>query len=131
MEVELMRTYHPEGVNGEIWINGVMQCFTIELPWLHNQKQISCIPEGNYLLGRRYSPRFKDHFLVTPVPGRSFILLHPANDARKELKGCIAPVTALTAPGKGTGSRKALEKLRSILYPAMQEQPVYITIKTK
>jgi hypothetical protein len=57
--------------------------------------------------------------------------LHPANDARKELKGCIAPVTALTAPGKGTGSRKALEKLRSILYPAMQEQPVYITIKTK
>ncbi|SFS98454.1 hypothetical protein SAMN05660206_10890 [Sphingobacterium wenxiniae] len=33
-----------------------------------------------------------------------------------ELMGCIAPVTALTAQGTGIESRKALEKLKALVY---------------
>jgi hypothetical protein len=53
------------------------------------------------------------------VPGRDFILIHPANDAKKKLLDCIAPVTIQTGIGKGSGSRKALEKLKALVYKAL------------
>lgn len=131
MELELWRVYHPNGTNGDLYVNGVRQCFTIELPWLNNQRQISCIPEGRYELKRRYSTRFKEHIEVCNVPGRSRILLHPANDALKELRGCIAPVSQLTGVGKGTQSRLAFDWLKTIVYTALEKGPVFLTIKQK
>ena len=101
MELEILRMYHEKGTNGILRVNGRMQCYTIELPWKDNKRNQSCIPEGRYLLERRFSERFMAHILVKDVPNRSLILIHPANDAAKELKGCIAPVTALTGNGKG------------------------------
>ncbi len=94
MELVLFRTCHPTGTNGELYARNSFQCYTIELPWKDNQPQVSCIPPGRYELKKRYSPRFKDHLLVGLVPGRSLVLLHPANDALKELRGCIAPVSS-------------------------------------
>lgn len=128
--LHLIRRYHPKGTNGTLYYNGVLQCHTIELPWLHNQKQVSCIPEGEYLLKKRYSTKFGDHIVVVGVPNRSLILIHPANDASKELKGCIAPVTTLTGPGKGSGSRKACKALLKWLYPVLQTQPLYLKISS-
>ena len=110
MELELTRTYFPNGCNGSIYCGGVFICHTIELPWRDNAKSTSCIPEGRYEIQKRYSPRFKWHLLVKGVPGRSVILIHPANDALKELKGCIAPVCTLTAEGKGLLSKKCTDK---------------------
>ncbi|MBS1565314.1 MAG: hypothetical protein JST39_13050, partial [Bacteroidetes bacterium] len=81
MELELRRTYLPGGTNGEIISSGVRVCYTIELPWLDNLPQVSCIPEGRYELKKRYSPKFKNHLQVANVPGRDYILIHPANDA--------------------------------------------------
>jgi hypothetical protein len=69
--------------------------------------------------------------LVKDVRARSLILLHPANNAQKELKGCIAPVTKLTGIGSASGSRMAFEKLVAKIYPAMKTQTVFLTIKTK
>jgi hypothetical protein len=66
------------------------------------------------------------------VPKRSFILIHPANHALKELKGCIAPVSILVAAGKGFESKKALTSLISIIYPLLdQKEKIYLTIKSK
>ena len=121
MELELVRRYHAEGTNGDLYVNGVRQCFTIELPWLNNQRRISCIPEGRYLLQKRYSPKFNWHIEVLHVKGRSGILIHPANDALKELKGCIAPVSQLTGAGKGTQSRLAFDWLKSLVYEALEK----------
>src|SRR5947209_2359030 len=115
MELELVRTYYPEGTNGIVYINGSLQCYTIELPWLNNQHQISCIPEGRYELKKRYSIKFGNHLLVEHVPGRDDILMHPANDALHELKGCIAPVSILTGQGKGIQSKIALEALLHLI----------------
>jgi|GEM_PF-4701125 len=96
--VKLLRTYGDRGTNGEIWIGGDLECCAIELPWRENVRNISCIPEGTYPLAKRYSKRFGWHILVRDVPMRSAILFHPANNAEKELRGCIAPVKRCVVP---------------------------------
>jgi hypothetical protein len=56
------------------------------------------------------------------VPNRKFILFHPANNALKELQGCIAPVTKLSSPGLGLMSRIAFTKLKDIVYKALDNK---------
>ncbi|MFV8357640.1 DUF5675 family protein [Flavobacterium sp. XS1P32] len=132
MVLVLNRIYFPEGTQGVLEWNSTIVCYTIELPWLNNQRRISCIPEGEYVLQKRFSPKFKWHLHLRNVPGRDLILIHPANDAKKELLGCIATVTHHTGIGKGSSSRKALEKLKTIVYAAMERnEEVKISIQYK
>jgi hypothetical protein len=132
MVLVLNRIYFPEGTQGVLEWNGTLICYTIELPWLGNQRRISCIPEGEYILQLRYSSKFKWHFLLIDVPGRDLILIHPANDAKLELLGCIAPVTVHTGIGKGSASRKALEKLKALTKKAFeQNEEVILKIQLK
>uniref|UniRef100_UPI0040493152 DUF5675 family protein n=1 Tax=Flavobacterium sp. TaxID=239 RepID=UPI0040493152 len=119
MELILNRSYFPDGTNGKLECSGNLVCNTIELPWKMNERKVSCIPEGRYSLRKRYSAKHKWHIEVVGVPDRSFILFHPANNAQKELQGCIAPVTKLSGPGLGLMSRNAFEKLKSIVYQAL------------
>ena len=132
MVLVLTRTYFLEGTQGVLEWNGTIVCYTIELPWLGNQRRISCIPEGEYILQKRFSPKFKWHLHLMNVPGRDLILIHPANDAINELLGCIAPVTKNTGIGKGSSSRKALEKLKKIVYAAIdRNEEVKVNIQSK
>ena len=132
MVLVLTRTYFPEGTQGVLEWNGTIVCYTIELPWLNNQKRISCIPEGEYILQKRFSTKFKWHLHLMNVPGRDLILIHPANDAKKELLGCIAIVTKHTGIGKGSNSRKALEKLKTLVYTVFdRNEEVKINIQSK
>jgi len=121
MELELIRTYFPNGVNGEFLHDGTRLCSSIELPWKNNQPRISCIPEGRYELTKRYSRRFGWHLLVNNVVNRSYILIHAYNDALKESKGCIAPVSICTGEGKGSNSRVFLKKLLALAYPELEK----------
>lgn len=129
MQLILQRSYHPSGTNGRLSINGQLICYTIELPWLDNQPRASCIPEGTFHLVKRYSPKFHRHLHLTDVPGRALILLHPANHALRELKGCIAPVSSLTGPGMGLQSGLAMEKLMGWADKALrQQEPLFLTL---
>ena len=119
MVLVLNRTYFSEGTQGVLEWNGTIVCYTIELSWLGNQKRISCIPEGEYVVQKRFSAKFQWHLHLKNVPGRDVILIHPANEARTELLGCLAPVTLHTGIGKGSSSRKALKKLKVIVYKAL------------
>lgn len=131
MELELIRQYFAEGTNGTIFYQRAVISHSIELPWKDNLARVSCIPEGRYELAMRNSPRFGRHMMVKNVPGRECILIHPANDALQELKGCIAPVSIITDHGKGLQSRMALQNLIGILDAAfLQKQPVFLTIKS-
>ena len=130
MKLELLRTYYPKGTNGILMQNDVALCETIELPWKNNLPRISCIPEGEYVLEKRYSNRFKWHLQVMHVPLRQLILIHPANNAMLELKGCIAPVSSLIGQGTGTQSRVAFKKLYAFVTRAFEnKETVYLTIK--
>ena len=131
MELTLERAYFKEGTNGTLFCSHVFLCHTIELPWNDNKRNISCIPEGVYQLIPRFSQKHKHHLLVKGVKKRNLILFHSANDAIKELEGCIAPITCLTGLGKGMQSRQALQKLLSLVHQAQdRKETILLTIKS-
>ena len=123
--------YFPEGTNGVLSLNGKEICKTIELPWRNNKARVSCIPEGKYKIRKRYSAKFKWHLELINVKNRKYILLHPANNALKELNGCIAPVSQITGEGRGNESRKAFEKLKNLVFPYLENGFVVELIVTK
>lgn len=129
MKLELHRHYAPEATHGVLLLNGRPCCFVLELPWLANQNSISCIPEGVYPLQQRYSPRFKEHLELLNVHGRSAILIHPANNAQRDLKGCLAPVSEFLAVGWGARSRIAMQKLLLVVQKALATEPVSLCIQ--
>jgi len=85
-------TFTKESTIGKLFINGESFCDTLENPWLDNQRNISCIPEGQYKvrlrLPRESATRDYLHLLVQDVPNRSYILFHIGNTA-KDTSGCI------------------------------------------
>lgn len=71
----------------------VFNAKTLELPWLDNQKNISCIPTGRYLCQRRSSQKYSDHFIIRDlsgdhVTGRKWILIHAGN-YHSQIEGCV------------------------------------------
>lgn len=128
--LHLQRTYGAQGTNGTLTYDGELVCHTIELPWRNNLRRLSCIPVGTYKLEKRTYTRHGEQIGIPAVLGREAILIHAANDAQRQLLGCIAPVTKLTAEGCGTESRKALEKLKALVYSLWDTgQDVYLVIK--
>lgn len=65
---------------------------------------------------------------VYGVKDRSLILFHPANNALKELNGCIAPVTKLSGAGLGFMSKKAFTKLKTKVYQALDQKELVVLI---
>ncbi|WP_413533725.1 DUF5675 family protein [Empedobacter brevis] len=132
MTIVLKRSYFPNGTNGALYIDDNFVCYTIELPWVQNKKANSCIPEGSYPIKKRVSSKFGQHFLITNVPNRSLILIHPANHAKAELQGCIAPVTKLTGEGRGELSRLAFTNFKKLVNKELdREKEVVLIIKNQ
>jgi hypothetical protein len=74
---------------GELFIEGVHFCFTLERPWLNDEPDVSCIPIGTYEVRYLWSDKFgKLMPHVMDVPGRSGILFHKLNWVRQS-EGCI------------------------------------------
>ena len=67
-----------------------MTAVTIEPEWDDNKKNVSCIPEGEYIVKPHMSPTFKNCFIIDEVPGRDLVLFHAGN-FRRDSKGCILP----------------------------------------
>lgn len=126
----LQRKYGAQGTNGTITFQGEEICHTIELPDRNNIPRISCIPIGQYKLEKRRYPKHGEQIGIPIVLGREAILIHAANDALKELQGCIAPVTTLTGEGRGDYSGKALAKLKALVYSLWDMgDEVYLNIR--
>jgi hypothetical protein len=97
-EVHLTRfAYTPMGVFGRLRVTyTTFECFTVERPWLDNQRNVSCIPTGNYRLlltthyGRPGPTDDYPAYQLLAVPKRSLIKIHRGNTMH-DLKGCIAP----------------------------------------
>jgi hypothetical protein len=85
-------TFSEKSTIGELFLNGERMCDTLENPWLDNQRNISCVPEGEYpvrlRLPRESATRDYMHLLVKDVPDRDYILIHIGNSA-KDTRGCI------------------------------------------
>lgn len=92
--------YAPVGTFGSLQImlddEVGYECFTVERPWLNNERNVSCIPRGTYVLSLGFFHRGGyEVYEVQNVPSRSLIKIHKGN-TMDDLKGCIAP-------GKGLG----------------------------
>lgn len=96
-------------------------CYTLELPWRDNENQVSCIPEGDYIIRHREARESQSynypHFKVLDVEGRSYILMHAGNLYTHTL-GCILPGLRFNDINKDghpdvVGSRQALKEIRS------------------
>ncbi len=131
-DIVIERSYYPGGTNGSLSYQGKEICKTIELPWLDNKPFVSCIPEGTYTALLRETHKYGMHLWITGVPTRIGVLMHPANDAETDLKGCIAPVMNITGEGKGAFSKMAMKKLMKIIYfDLLHGNPVNLIIKSK
>jgi len=77
---------------GRLFINGESFCDTLENPYINNERNISCIPEGQYKvrlrLARESATRDYLHLLVQDVPNRDWILVHIGNYP-SQTQGCI------------------------------------------
>ena len=85
-------TFSDKSTLGELSLNGVRICDTLENPWLDNIRNISCIPEGEYNVRLRY-PRESGtrdylHLLIEDVPNRSYVLVHIGNFVH-QTQGCV------------------------------------------
>jgi len=84
------KTITSKYVAGQFWepfdAGKSLICDSLELPWLQNQKNISCIP-GNRSYRCKYNPD-KNRFQLLNVQGRTDVQIHIGNWL-KEIKGCI------------------------------------------
>tara|TARA_R110000851_G_scaffold9579_3_gene35577 strand:- start:26801 stop:27187 length:387 start_codon:yes stop_codon:yes gene_type:complete len=67
---------------------GNFSCLTLELPWLDNNQNVSCIPAGVYEAEKYQSPAHGPVILLKGVPNRTWIEMHAGNYTRQIL-GCI------------------------------------------
>lgn len=93
------RPQDPNSTPGSLGINGVQQCFTLELP-VRDGLPGSAIPAGKYPIVLAPSPKFMasaDAWTqlyasqmphIEPIPGRSLIMLHWGNSPA-DTDGCI------------------------------------------
>ena len=90
--VEVKRyEYTNKSTIGRLYIDGVFECFTLELPYLDNAKNVSSIPVGAYHYVKRHTKHSKydyEHLHLQDVPNRYYILLHIGNYPI-DTNGCI------------------------------------------
>lgn len=100
MKLIISRTYHDNYTTGIIVVfDGdkiLSKACSLELPWLNNQRNVSCVPEGEYWAIKEISPTRGKIFRLLYVHGRSGILFHKGNFVAgyvKDSEGCILPGT--------------------------------------
>jgi len=67
---------------------GGFRCLTLELPWLSNKRNVSCIPAGSYTAVKYDSPKHGPVLLLQNIEDRSMIEIHAGNFTY-QIEGCI------------------------------------------
>ena len=94
LHIQVRRIYQPDCTIGVLTTNTGLRLFTLELPWIDNKKNISCIPSGDYDAFTRKSDKNGWVIELKNVPFRKFIQIHSANYT-SQIKGCIAVGSSL------------------------------------
>ena len=85
----LLRKYEEHRTIGKLVYPDGSHTYCLERPWLGNKPNVSCIPEGEYIVDRDKTGRFQ-YYKLREVEGRSHIEIHQANHP-SELAGCLSP----------------------------------------
>ena len=99
--------------------NLVLQLQTLERPWIFNERKVSCIPTGTYLVKRHISPKFGQCFKIQDVKGRSGILIHSGNVVADTIGCVLVGLTGGSVDDSDTAmiynSRKAMAVLLALI----------------
>lgn len=121
MNLELIRK-NDTGISctGELYLDGVFVCYTVEDSTLLGTGKGCGIAEGAYRVVYTLSPRYKKRMLrLVGVPNREGILIHVANRA-SDVIGCIGVGLTLGKDFVGR-SQTALEKLEGLVLDRMHK----------
>lgn len=103
----LLRRYYDDRTEGKFVMPWGTFCYNLERPWLNNEVNESCIPEGEYVVKRDKVGRWQ-YYRVMDVKGRTNIELHAGNVVSHS-DGCLLPCMELK-DGRGIRSREACQK---------------------
>jgi hypothetical protein len=87
----MYRSYYEDRTEGVMYMPDGEGLPTLEPPNLNNQRNISCIPEGIYVIKRNKTGRFQ-YYEVQDVPNRSNIEMHKGV-IPEHSDGCILLLT--------------------------------------
>lgn len=141
MELKLIRKEYTENSTiGELFVDGVKECFTIE----DKDRKLHCdmseaeiakikvhsktaIPTGRYKVVISYSNRFQKYLPeVIGVKGFAGIRIHPGNTAA-DSEGCILPGST-KAPDFVGNSRSAFNALFAKMKKVEKTEKIYLTV---
>lgn len=89
MHLRLVRVAeHKDATLGVLCLDGHPMFVTLEDKWRDNERNVSCIPKGSYIVALHKSPKFGKCYQVVNVPNRSDILIHAGN-THVDTQGCI------------------------------------------
>lgn len=118
--LKLYRSYLPDRTPGELG-----EYKTLERPWRKNERNVSCIPEGTYLVKRDRAGRHQ-FYCVTSVPGRTSIEVHGGH-VPTHSDGCILLGMEFDSEYNLLGSSDAL----AAFLDDMGDEDFYLTIEAK
>ena len=117
MILKIKRNYFDDCTIGTIEV-GKFRAFTLELPWLNNQRNISCIPAGLYECTKHFSSKNGECIAVHDVLMRDYIQIHFGNRL-EDTQGCVLVGDSQLFQENGepmvTNSRKTMAKLLKLL----------------
>lgn len=117
----------------ELSLDGKPICYTLCEAWRGNQKNISCIPDGEYDCAIVDSPKFGKVYEIKGVPERTHILMHAGNTI-EDTEGCELYGTTVMLDGGGVRtleSRKAMAKFMAATKGEPFRLKVITTFKRK
>lgn len=116
-ELTIERKHSSENCTmGYLIADGLVICYTLELPWEDNLNNISCIPVGTYNGMLRYDKNDGWRIQLENVPNRTGVQIHMGNYT-KETKGCILVGVGATIDNCTVqNSSAAYAKLKNAFY---------------
>ena len=106
---------HSSSIIGQLSVNGKPLCYTLELAWLWNSKNVSCIPTGRYQAKLRYDHKDQWRIELMGVPGgRTHIQIHVGNYPR-DVEGCVLVGTSYSGNAV-LNSARAYDLLKAEFY---------------
>lgn len=128
-EIIVDRLYrHSKSIIGKMYVNGEELCYTLELPWKDNKKNVSCIPTGTYGGFIRTDGTRGWRIELKAVPGRGNIQIHVGNYP-SDILGCILVGMGYTT-NMVTQSKAARDKLKKAYEDAGSPADITITIRS-
>lgn len=103
--------------------------YTLELPWLNNQQNISCLPTGMYECSLAWQVDLKEYnYQIQSIPGRDGVFIHWGN-FYKDSKGCILTGSSLVdLNGDGEKDVASTRAMVASIKELFNNQPFKLTI---